>query len=155
MNCVYSGKTSLRVLLCGGILSRVLVALRISISYLKDVRLLERMLPYFTLVPTASLSITPHHTTSHHSYPFILLFPPNSNQFISTQLNSSVSNATDLYYSSVIHLHSPLFTPHYSPFSTPKGILLYGPPGCSKTLMAKALATESGLNFLAGELKLL
>ena len=30
-----------------------------------------------------------------------------------------------------------------------KGILFYGPPGCAKTLTAKAIATSSGLNFIA------
>ncbi|VIO99403.1 ATPase, AAA family protein [Brugia malayi] len=31
----------------------------------------------------------------------------------------------------------------------PSGILLYGPPGCSKTLIARAIASQSRMNFLA------
>jgi len=55
----------------------------------------------------------------------------------------------DLRESVIYPLSYPqLFTSASGLLGAPKGVLLYGPPGCGKTMLAKALARESGATFI-------
>ncbi|KAL5604434.1 hypothetical protein BROUX41_002406 [Berkeleyomyces rouxiae] len=55
----------------------------------------------------------------------------------------------ELKESVIYPLTMPKLYSHAGPLlSAPSGVLLYGPPGCGKTMLAKALAKESGASFI-------
>lgn len=81
-----------------------------------------------------SSSPTPFHSTTNYSV---------------LDIGGLDSVISDLRESVIYPLVYPsLFASQSKLLGAPKGVLLYGLPGCGKTMLAKALAKESGATFI-------
>ena len=58
------------------------------------------------------------------------------------------SNRQELYQEISLPIEHPEKAAAYG-LDQPSGVLLCGPPGCGKTLLAKAAANQAGINFIS------
>ena len=79
-----------------------------------------------------------------YSFLILALSPP-----IQSDIGGLEVIISSLQESVIIPLMYPgLFRSSSTLLTAPKGVLLYGPPGCGKTMLAKALAKESNATFI-------
>lgn len=90
------------------------------------------------------------YTISHFDSPHYLLgYLPRDSRIYIADIGGLDSIIEELKESVIYPLTMPhLYSHSSSLLSAPSGVLLYGPPGCGKTMLAKALAHESGACFI-------